>query len=90
MKRPGQEAVRTPVDESVRLCLPGMLLEPVGQVILCVQVVDQEAYPAECQHENAADDLADKGDGFLDDVKDGDDGKDYADDVDKVCHIVLI
>ncbi len=57
------------------------LFEPVGEVVLCVEVIDQEAKPAESQYQNAADDLADQGNGFLEDVEDGDDCEDYADDV---------
>jgi hypothetical protein len=58
--------------------------EPFGEVVLCVKVVDKEAYPAESEHQDAADDLSDRGNGFLDNVENGDDGEDNADDVNEI------
>ena len=64
----------------------GDLLEPLGEVILGIEVVDDEADPAGGEHEDGGDDLADGGDRLLDDVKDGEDGEDDADDVDEGSH----
>ena len=64
----------------------GDLLEPLGETILCVEVVHGQTDPAGGEHEDGGDDLADGGDGFLDDVKDGEDREDDADDVDDGSH----
>ena len=64
----------------------GALLEPLGEVVLGVEVVDDEADPAGDEDQDDGDDLSDGGDRFLDDVKDGEDGKDYADDVNDGTH----
>ena len=62
------------------------LLEPLGDVILRVEVVNDESDPTGAEHEDGADDLSDDGDGFLEDVDDGEDGKDDTDDVDDGSH----
>ena len=46
-----------------------MLFEPLGEVVACVQEVHEQAYPAECQNQDAGDYLAHQGDGFLEDVQ---------------------
>ena len=68
------------------ICNHLMLLEPLGQVILGVEVVDDEADPAGDEHQDDRDDLAHEGDGLLNDVEDGEDGKDDADDVNDGTH----
>ena len=65
---------------------PPELLEPLGEVVLRVEVVDDEADPAGDEHENDGDDLAHGADGLLEDVEDGDDSEDDADDVDDGTH----
>ena len=64
------------------------LLEPLGEMVLGVEVVNDQANPAGGQHEDGGDNLSDKGNRFLDDVDDGEDGKDDADDVDDGTHAV--
>ena len=70
----------------IQFATPIALLEPLGDVILRVEVVDDEADPAGAEHEDGADDLSDDGDGFLENVNDGEDGKDDTDDVDDGSH----
>ena len=48
-------------------------------MILRVEVVHGEAYPAGDEHQDAGDDLAHDGDGLLDDVDDGEDREDQTD-----------
>jgi hypothetical protein len=55
-------------------------------VVLGIQVIDQQADPAGDQYEDRADDLADDADGLLEDVKDGEDGKDETDNVNDRRH----
>ena len=62
------------------------LLEPLGEVVLRVEVVDDEADPAGDEHQDAGDDLAHEGDGLLDDVEDGEDREDQTDEIDDGTH----
>ena len=49
------------------------LFEPLGKVILCVKVVHDQTDPARDEDEDDADGFSDKGDGLLEDVKNGED-----------------
>ena len=62
------------------------LLEPLGEVVLRVEVVHHEADPAGDEHQDAGDDLAHEGDGLLDDVEDGEDREDQTDEIDDGTH----
>ena len=62
------------------------LLEPLGEVILRVEVVHHEADPAGDEHQDAGDDLAHEGDGLLDDVEDGEDREDQTDEINDGTH----
>ena len=62
------------------------LLEPLGEVILRVEVVHDEADPAGDEDQDDGDDLSDDGDGFLENVDDREDGKDDTDDVNEGSH----
>jgi hypothetical protein len=62
------------------------LLEPLGEMILRVEVVNHEADPAGDEDQDAGDDLTHEGDGLLDDVDDGEDGEDQADEVNDGTH----
>ena len=64
----------------------GDLLEPLGEAILGVEVVHGETDPAGGEHEDGSDDLSHEGDGFLDDVKNGEDREDDTDDVNEGSH----
>ena len=55
-------------------------------MILRVEVVDDEADPAGDEDQDAGDDLAHEGDGLLDDVDDGENGKDQTDPVNDGTH----
>ena len=44
-------------------------------MVLCVEIVNQKTYPAGDKHKHAADDLSNKGDGLLEDVKNRKDGQ---------------
>ena len=57
-------------------------------MVLRVQVVHGEADPAGAQHEDGGDDLSDDGDRFLEDVDDGENGKDDAGNVNDGTHFV--
>ena len=61
------------------------LLEPLGEVILGEEVVDEESDPAGDENEHDGDDFAYGGDGFLEDVKDGKDREDDTGNVDDGC-----
>ena len=65
------------------------LLEPLGEVILRVEVVNDEADPAGDEDQDGGDDFAHEGDGLLDDVEDREDGEDDTDDVNDGTHGVL-
>ncbi len=62
--------------------LPRPLLEPLSNVVLRVEEVDQEADPAGGEHQDGADDFTHEGDGLLEDVENGDDGQYEADEID--------
>ena len=49
------------------------LLKPLGDVVLGVEVVDEQADPAGGQHDDGTDDLAHEADRFLEDIDDGED-----------------
>lgn len=66
---------------------PSSLLEPLGEMVLGIQIVNCQANPARCEHEDGGDNLAYEGDGFLENVEDGDDGKNYANDVNDAHNI---
>ena len=68
----------------------GRLLEPLGEVVLGVEEVDDEADPAGQEDDDRRDDLADEADGLLEDVDDGEDGENEADDVDNGCHNTVV
>ena len=55
-------------------------------MILGVEIVNDEADPAGDEHQDAGNDLAHGGDGFLEDVDDGEDRQDKADDVNDGTH----
>jgi len=50
-------------------------------MVLGVEVVDGYAHPAGDQHQDAADKFSNQGDGFLENVDDGQDGQD------KTCNV---
>ena len=51
-------------------------------MILCVEVIDCETYPAGAEYEHSGDDLADERDWLLEDVKDSNYCQNDTDDVD--------
>ena len=62
------------------------LLEPLGQVILGVEIVNGQADPAGNEDQDDGDDLSDDGNRLLGDVDDGEDGEDDTDDVNDGSH----
>ncbi len=44
-------------------------------MVLCVEIVYKKAYPAGDKHKHAADDLSNKGDGLLENVKNRQNGQ---------------
>ena len=62
------------------------LFEPVGDMVLGVEVVHEQADPARRQDYDGADDLSDQRDGFLENVDDGEDRKDQTDEIDDGSH----
>ena len=65
---------------------PPGLLEPLGEMVLRVEVVDDDAHPAGDEDQDDGDHFAHGADGLLEDVEDGEDGEDDADDVDDGTH----
>ena len=55
-------------------------------MVLGVEEINGQANPAGEEYNRGCDDLAHEGDGFLEDVKYGQNGKDDADNVNETCH----
>ena len=64
----------------------GDLLEPLGEVILGIEVVHGETDPAGDEDEHDGDDLTDEGNRFLDDVENSENREDDTDDVNDGSH----
>ena len=70
--------------------IPRILLEPIYDMVLCIEIIDKEAEPAGDKDEHAADDLTDHGDGLLEDIKNSKDCKDQTYDVKNCSHCMKV
>ena len=66
-----------------------MLFEPLGEAIPGKEIVHGQADPAGSENDDGGDNLAHEGDGLLEDVDDGEDCENNANNVNECCHILV-